>query len=480
MINRRQLIAGTAGSLLFGAFAVHLEAQGPASEPISVTIDGKRKGVRMPSSFTGLSFETGRLSPGGFFTAANTSLIAFLTTLSPSGILRIGGNSSDFSHWAPDKGAVQPPPQGTPVDQFVVAPQKQSRITTAEIDDLAAFSKKLGWKVIYGLNLTTGSPAEGADEALYVVNALGSQLVAIQIGNEPDLNHLGMRPAGWNFDIYFDQWSSMANAVRQRAPAVTFAGPDTAGMGKWVPELAAKAANQLVMLTTHNYPGGSSLAPNATIDNLLRPKPASVERLEKVAFAAKQARIPVRMSECNSFSHGGKAGVSDTLAAALWAAEYMLVVAGSGFAGVNFHTGQSPYSAIHLNSDGNLVARPLFYGMLFAQQFAGAQFCQSDFSQSGTNSSVFAATKGNRTLIALFNKDKSPVSFQVNSGHQGKSGRVWRLAGPDVAATSGVTLAGSTVGSDGSFRPTDNETVTAADGKFTVSLPPYSAALITI
>lgn len=47
-------------------------------------------------------------------------------------------------------------------------------ITPANIDGLAAALRVLGWKLIYGLNLARGAPAEAADEAAYVANAVGA------------------------------------------------------------------------------------------------------------------------------------------------------------------------------------------------------------------------------------------------------------------------------------------------------------------
>jgi len=74
-------------------------------------------------------------------------------------------------------------------------------ITPATIDRLAAALRVLGWRLIYGLNLARGAAAEAAEEAAYVANAVGANLLAFQIGNEPDgFGHwTAVRPTSYDF-----------------------------------------------------------------------------------------------------------------------------------------------------------------------------------------------------------------------------------------------------------------------------------------
>ena len=76
---------------------------------------------------------------------------------------------------------------------------------------------------------------------------------------------------------------------------------------------------------------------------------AAVERVRAQADA-QAARVPWRMCETQSFSGGGKAGVSDTFASALWALDYLFVLAGYGCAGVNMET------LIDLMTNGDVIS----------------------------------------------------------------------------------------------------------------------------
>lgn len=65
-----------------------------------------------------------------------------------------------------------------------------------------------------------------------------------------------------------------------------------------------------------------------------------------------------RMTETNSYFGGGKAGVSDTEAAALWSLDYLDGVAAHGGAGVNFHGGgAAAYTPIVYSGVAQTVCR---------------------------------------------------------------------------------------------------------------------------
>ena len=53
----------------------------------------------IPLNYVGLSYETSQLADPDFFAADNPELISLFRALNPSGVLRIGGNSSEFCWW---------------------------------------------------------------------------------------------------------------------------------------------------------------------------------------------------------------------------------------------------------------------------------------------------------------------------------------------------------------------------------------------
>ena len=55
-------------------------------------------GRTVSSGLVGLSFETLQMHDTRYFSASNEALIGLLRRLNPAGVLRIGGNSSDFTY----------------------------------------------------------------------------------------------------------------------------------------------------------------------------------------------------------------------------------------------------------------------------------------------------------------------------------------------------------------------------------------------
>jgi len=139
------------------------------SLPITITVDENRTGSTIPDMFEGLSYETVYLSENEILNANNKVLVQLLKNIGP-GLLRIGGGSSDRIAWT-----------GKPRNTLT----GRDSVTMTEIDQLAEFSRAIGWPVMFGLNVVKNDPVAAVDEALYADNKLGANLYALQVGNEP-------------------------------------------------------------------------------------------------------------------------------------------------------------------------------------------------------------------------------------------------------------------------------------------------------
>jgi hypothetical protein len=98
-----------------------------------------------------LGYELSSVAKRGLLAANNRALIGFVRRLSYEGVVRIGGSTSDFA-------------TRSAKDEAVSAP-KESVINRAAVEDLGGFLRATGWKLIWGLNLGTGTPEMAADEA---------------------------------------------------------------------------------------------------------------------------------------------------------------------------------------------------------------------------------------------------------------------------------------------------------------------------
>lgn len=233
----------------------------------------------------------------------------------------------------------------------------------------------------------------------------------------------------------------------------------------------------------------------------------------------------VRVSEINSVAGGGRGGVSNVFAAALWTAQIAFEFAQAGASGVNFHWGNAglfsapgiepAYIGVSnrfLDRDPNKpypVVRAPWYGYLFFSRATGRNggaiaLKLPPLSQSGpfgpgcfdaVASYAFLLPANGEISVALINKSNSTnctVSIAVNG--RLPDGTVTRLlSGPaGLSATAGITWAGATYeGSvSGRLRGSPRSEVAKSQffdpevgnwtSTFIVQVPRASAALLLI
>jgi hypothetical protein len=444
-ISRRRFLSTAALTLA----ATRLRAQNQPGTPVTLKLPAEAAGAQMPADFVGLSYEVQQLVDPSFFSAANAGLVEQFRALSSNGVLRLGGNTSEFAYWRETPNSPEPE---HPVTREVVGEPKPEyyAVTGEAVHNLAAFLKATGWTCLYGIGMGTNTPERAAEEAVFVRQALGPSLQYFQIGNEVDLfNHHLRDPKTWSSKTYLDEWLTLARAITARVPDAKFGMPDVASNIGWLTEIAGlwpsiENPPRVTTLTHHHYFGGPATNPEVNIPNLL--KAATMARVQKTADAATAAAdkmgVHVRMTEGNTCYRGGKPGVSDVFAAALWAADYSLLLASNNYSGINLHggTGKSvansvggflpgdvmlkdqgatpeqiathphPFYTPIATFDSEYTLEPVAYGLKFAGALSGGSFFKADFSaqlqSAGVDASAYAVKlPGGRTSVLVLNKD---------------------------------------------------------------------------
>jgi hypothetical protein len=445
-------------------------AAAPPSPPVpnttaAISLNTAAPGALLASDFAGLSYEKSKLT-SPLFSGSNTAMIAMLRLLGPS-VLRIGGNSVDKSSWKGVASGLTP-------------------ILPADVDALAAFARATGWSVIYGINLADNTTANSVDEATYAATALGSSLLGLEIGNEPDLYASnGDRATTYTFADFDAEWTAVAAAIRQAIPGAVLTGPAAAyNINGYTAPFAHANGAQAALLTQHYYRANGQAA-TSTLDLLLQPDPTLLKNLQLLSAAASANALPLgyRMAECNSFYNGGAPDVSDAYGTALWSLDYMFACALAQCRGVNFHgggngTGYTPIA----DSNGVVVqARPVFHGMaMFAQLAQGHAVPASVTLGQSVNFTAYgvARTDGG-TNVLLVNKDPAvTVIAAVDAGASVSAMTPLALTGPGLSATTGLLLGGAPIGADGTWSPQKATALPAANGRLTVDVPPLSALLL--
>jgi hypothetical protein len=404
-----------------------------------------------------------------YLNAGNKVFIQLIKNLGP-GLLRIGGNSSDEITWTGGPRTIS-----TPADA----------LATSDIDRLADFTRITGWPVLFGLNLGNNNVAAAADEAAYVQNSLKENLYALQAGNEPDVysHYSNKRGPAYSYIDYASEWDAYLNAVRSKAPQTMFAGPDVSYNSDWITAFADSESPRIKLIDGHHYNTGPASNPSITYKNILAYNFLLPHFLSALQTKSAKYYLPFRITECNSVYGGGKFGVSDTFASALWALDFMWTVAASGGQGVNFHTlTWGAYSPVVFDN-GAMLAKPEYYGMLaFKYGSTRGTIIPADINHAEYNCSAFACINpDNSQSLTLINKDDSNnFSFTVQPGKHVSTIQISRLSAPSITSTGGVTLGGNMVNADGTFKLGTPEEFTINKSSFVVNVPAGSAALVMI
>ena len=420
----------------------------------------------IPSDFAGLSFEKNSLNQGVFSPHRDTLIRLFQTCGIKS--LRVGGNSVDETTLSLDT---------TSTD---------TTFTRAELDNLFLFAQQASCKILMGLNLRDSNASLAATEASYVMQYQNSALFGFEVGNEPDLYHINhyRKSSYWDTN-YESEYKHYYDSIKYYQPTAVFTGPACASKYKEFTEPFRRAMDTIISMLTQHYYGGdtNAVTVHERIDTLL-----SKEKLRRVSKevdslvkCADSSGIPFRMSECNSWDHGGKKGVSNAFASALWALDYMYKLADDGCAGVNFHGGlDGPYT-VFSKKDNIYSARPIAYGILAFQIGSKGKFISDMVTDNTINLDSYSVIDtSNNIYTTIINKDTlQNAVINLDAGDSSYlSAEYVRLSSDSLGDTTTVTLGGKVLDSLGTMPVYNWISSTVSLNKTQISVPAGSAVVL--
>lgn len=423
-------------------------AKGPDNgHIISIKVGKPSNGIIIPDDFSGLSVETGSVrinntgTPGYIFSDKNTETLRIFREL---GIrhLRVGGGSVDINKTAP---------------------------TLEDIDELFAFAKASGVKVVYSLRLLNGDLKNEVQVARYIWEKYREYLDCFAIGNEPDWNSYHISdPEIKDYPSYLAKWKRFAEAVVAEIPEAKFMGPNTGSNFpvtgakdtdyngcSWTLNFAKdlKETGLIAKLAQHNYVGqdvNEKSSPWEMVDKMLSAAWVSKEYpalYHAVVKPALDEGFACRLAESNSFS-GQCPGGSNSFATALFALDYMFWWASHQCSGVNFHNKQWVLNApIGMDSSKKLIVNPIGYGIK-AFNFAGkgeilpikVESCHLE------NVRAYATLDHDKMYVTLINKehghDARTVSVSLSTDLKYTDVETLTLSSPDGDPLSKTALLG--------------------------------------
>jgi hypothetical protein len=341
-----------------------------------------------------------------------------------------------------------------------------SQIAPPDVDKLAAFLTATGWKVIYGINLKTNSVSNAVSEATYAAKALGSNLLAFEIGNEPMFYDSESQ--------YESSYASYESAIAAAVPGAVFDGPGNPSTD-WIPSFAsAEATANLKVLSLHYYVGAASTATIAQMLASTTPSGSVPGQMATMQTAQQGNHIPSwRVTEGNSFYDGGAPGISNVEAASLWSLAFQQQVAVHGGWGLNYHGGGTDaYTPITYSGLTPTGVQGVYYGQLLWHLAGTGPYRTATVSGA---SDVYAWGIGDNVIID--NEGTKAITANVTLAASATSAKRYTLTAPSLTSTS-VTIAGSSVSASGSFSPSPSA-VKVSGTSASVPVPASSAVLLS-
>ncbi len=450
--------------------------------------------TRVPASYFGLSTEYWTLP---LFERDMPVFERVLSLLHVPGngplVLRIGGDSADHSFWAPKA-------RKMPGWAFALTPAYLSRLRALVTHDHV--------RLIVDLNLVTDTPLTAATWARAAETSLPrGSIIGFEVGNEPDIyersywlatvarSPLETRPLPFELtpDSYVDAFNAYARVLGEGAPDVPLIGPAVAHPVlslNWIQTLIDDERPELRTVSAHLYPYSACEKPRShgypTIARLLS-RQASAGLGKDVASAvavAHRAGLKFRLTEINSVTCSGKAGVSNTFATALWAPDALFSLMRAGVDGVNLHARADASNAPFSITRRGLQARPLLYGLTLFTRTLGPDAGLVRLHLSAPrrlNLSAWAVrVRGGGLHVLVIDKSGDSARVDLRLPATGPA-TVQRLLAPLARSRSGVTLNGQELGSDGAWTGTPRtESITRSSGGYELTMPRLSAALVGV
>jgi hypothetical protein len=412
---------------------------------------------------------------------------------------RIGGNSADESAYVPTN---------DPLPLNVTY-----RITDTDFNAYLMTVPLFNGSITPGLNFF--SP-DNTSLAVAHVNALATivpwkMIDGLEIGNECDLfAHNGIRGPNFTmsdylsqFDVYQRDVATKAQAPYPKIQGATFCCHNShfdAGVPAYAQQYASTGV--LSSFSYHHYPLNVCNGNKVQLWELMTDDASThaAIQLAPMIKSVTSQRIPFFIGEGNSVACGGAYGISDTMAAALWAVDTLFNVAAVGVTRWNFHgCFAGAYTAIGYNNTSADIpdVRPLFYGMwVFTEATAHHAVIYNTTTVSSTNSYI----KSHSTLdqfgtwrVVVVHKDynatqDAQITVQLPAGvklTQAASLATLKTSSGEITSRYGLSFQGQTFDGSQDGKPVGPPAPTSVpastDGaSYTFTMSPTSIAVLTL
>lgn len=468
-------------------------ASGNASNVVTASFSLTGQSQRIERGFFGFSAEDNEVDK---YLAAGPLFDRMIKIMRPQDgsrmILRLGGRSSDEAYWGVSTAG---------------APHYVFELTPAWLDQLRSLAHRDNLKLEFDVNMAVHSPRMAAQFAKAALKTIGpNHLAGFGMGNEPDLYRLeswleGERirstlsstprhwTAGYTPEEYRTEYVEYAKRMLRAVPGTTLTAPElTYPSQLWPTELLALGSLAPQAISFHRYATATCKKVNSHAPGVyafLKDRYAGglASTLSGVFALTHSKGVPLRVTEMNSVTCGGRSRLAESFATALWAPDALFEMMQLGVAGVNWHMRPTYANApFHIGPKG-IEPLPEAYGLAVFAQMLGPRAKLEDVSISsplGHRVKAWAVDSKNGLKLLLINKSGQTMKSRIQMGNGRSPATVSRLTAPSATAKSGETFAGQTIGPDARWRGRNRsfEIKPGGGGIYTLKLQPYSAAIV--
>jgi hypothetical protein len=457
---------------------------------VELVIPRNAQPVPVPQSFLGFSTEYWTLPFDGRHVTLYGRVISLLRVPGDSPfVLRVGGDSSDYTFY------------GARGSRF---PRWAFDITPEFVARVAGVVRSMHLRVILDLNLITASPAVLRAGVTKAQEALPpGSIIGYEIGNEPDLynRQYWLQATQRNVRLpraitprsYATAYNAYAHALAQIAPGTPLLAPALANSNlspRWVTTLLGGPHPGLRVITGHSYPYSACIRPDSefypTIDRVLSEQASTgmAHSVTPLVTLAHRAGLTTRLTEINSVTCGGRPGVSNTFATALWAPDALFELVRAGVPAVNLHAREFTVNDPFTFDARGLQARPLLYGLiLFVRTLGpGAHLVPAHLIATAAPrlKAWVVRTASGELHVLLINKGKQQVRISLALPATATA-HLQRMLAPSVASSHSITLAGQSLDEQGTWTgPSTTMALRRRAHRYLVTMAPYSAALLFV
>jgi hypothetical protein len=407
--------------------------------------------------------------------------------------VRIGGDSADHTYWETSK---------------TEAPEWAFELTPAWVSQATMFVRRADVHLLLDLNLVTATPAIAVQWAQAAQARLPRGSVGgFEIGNEPDIyskadwlkllagigSAAKLLPSTISATSYAEAFGDYALALSQIRPRLPLLAPALANPSanlNWISALLATRPAGLSAITAHRYPYSACAQPGsgyfATIARMLSENATAgmAQTLRGALGLARRAGLPLKLTELNSVTCGGRPGVSNTFATALWAPDALFELLRAGVNAASIHVREYAINSAFVFNKNGLTANPLFYGMIAFSKMLGRDaklVALGLHANSSLHLKAWAVSvRGNLLHVLVIDKGAHPAKVLLSLPGQGTA-NVQRLQAPTVSSHSRVTLAGQRLNSSGRWSAAATiESLSPSAQGYQLTIARQSAALITV